>query len=318
MMTGMSGMTVRIGHLSTFYHTAVLLMARGGVPSRLGAEVEWRLMGTGPAIMQAFSRGELDLAYIGLPPAIIGIERGIGVVCVAGGHIEGTVLAGKNCWRGFPELEDLGAVLRQFAGLKIGVPGTGSIHDIILKDGLERHGLTGKVEVVNYPWADLVTEAVVHEEVAAAFGTPALAVAIRRYAGGRVLYPPARLWPDNPSCGIIATRSLLDSRRPLVERFLRLHEAAAEVFRTDPAAAARDIAAHVGIIDQEFVLETLQVSPHYCAQLTGEYVASTLALAQALRRLGYIGRAVAEQEIFDRSLIDTIHPEPDHYHCYGR
>ena len=112
----MAGMTVRIGHLSTFYHTAVLLMARGTAPARLGAEVEWRLMGTGPAIMQAFGRGELDLAYIGLPPAIIGIERGVDVVCVAGGHIEGTVMAGKDRWRGFPELDDLGAVLRQFAG----------------------------------------------------------------------------------------------------------------------------------------------------------------------------------------------------------
>jgi len=316
-MIAMSDATVRIGHLSTFYHTAMLLMARGGAAARLGVEVEWHLMGTGPAIMQAFSRGELDLAYIGLPPAIIGIARGTGVVCVAGGHIEGTVLAGKSCWRGFPELDDLGGVLRQFAGLKIGVPGTGSIHDIILRDGLEQHDLTGHVEVVNYPWADLVTEAVVHDEVAAAIGTPALAVAIRRYAGGRILYPPAQLWPDNPSCGIVATRSFLDGRRPLLEKFLRLHEEATEVFRTDPAAAARDIAAHVGIIDPEFVLETLQVSPRYCAQLTREYVAATLSLSQALARLGSIGRALAEGEIFDRGLIDAIHPEPDHYRRDG-
>jgi NitT/TauT family transport system substrate-binding protein len=311
-------MIVRIGHLSTFYHTALLLMAHGGVPARLGAEVEWRLLGTGPAIMQAFERGELDLAYIGLPPAIIGIARGVDVVCVAGGHVEGTVLAGRSRWRGFPELDDLGAVLRQFAGLKIGVPGTGSIHDVILKDCLERHGLAGTVEVVNYPWADLVTEAVARDEVAAAFGTPALAVAIRSFAGGRILYPPSRLWPGNPSCGIVVTRAFLGEHRALVERFLEVHEEATAAFRAEPAAAARDIAAHVGIVDESFVLETLQVSPRYCAQLTGEYVAATLAFAAALRRLGYVGRDVAEHEIFDRSLIDTVHPEPDHYrHSHG-
>jgi len=311
----MAGMTVRIGHLSTFYHTAVLLMARGGVPERLGTDVEWQLMGTGPAIMQAFGRGELDLAYIGLPPAIIGIGRGVDVVCVAGGHIEGTVLAGKSRWRGHPELDDLGAVLRQLEGLKIGVPGTGSIHDVILRECLERHGLTGTVEVVNYPWADLVTEAVVRDEVAAACGTPALAVAIRRYADGRVLYPPSRLWPGNPSYGIVVTRPFLRDHRPLVERFLGLHEEATEAFRADPAGAAGEIAAHVGIIDADFVLETLQLSPRYCAQLTGEYVATTMAFAQTLRRLGYIGRDVTQHEIFDRTLIDAIHPGPDHYRC---
>lgn len=309
----MAGMTVRIGHLSTLYHTSLLLMARGTVPARLGVEVEWRLMGTGPAIIQAFGRGELDLAYIGLPPAIIGIARGVDVACVAGGHLEGTVMAGKDRWRGFPELDDLGAVLGQFAGAKIGVPGTGSIHDVILRDCLERHGLAGRVEVVNFPWADLVTEAVAREEVAAAFGTPALAVAIRRYAGGRILYPPARLWPGNPSCGIVVSRAFHADHRPLVEQFLRLHEEATAVFRADPAAAARDIAAHVGIVEADFVLETLAVSPRYCAQLSGEYVAATMAFAGALRRLGYISRDVTEREIFDRTPIDTIHPEPDHY-----
>jgi len=114
---------IRIGHLSTFYHTAVLLMARQDLTARLGADIEWQLFGTGPAIMKAFARGALDLAYIGLPPAIIGMEKGIDVVCIAGGHMEGTVMAGKAQWQGFPELQDPGAVLRQFAGKKIGVPG---------------------------------------------------------------------------------------------------------------------------------------------------------------------------------------------------
>lgn len=311
-------MNVRIGHLSTFYHTALLLMARGAVPARLGAGVDWRLFGTGPAILQAFGGGELDLAFVGLPPAIIGIERGVDVVCVAGGHVEGTVMAGKDRWRGFPQLDDLSAVLRQFFGARIGVPGTGSIHDVILRDCLERHACAGEIEVVNFPWADLVTEAVANEEVAAAFGTPALAVAIRRFAGGRVLYPPSLLWPANPSCGILVARPFLEERRPLVEGFLALHEEATEAFRSDPAAAAREIAAHVGVVDEQFVLETLQVSPRYCAQLTPEFVAATMAFARTLRRLGYVRREVAEREIFDRTLIDRLHPEPAHYHLEGR
>lgn len=308
-------MPLRIGHLSTFYHTAILLMAQKDLAARLGAEADWRLFGTGPAIMQAFARGELDLAYIGLPPAIIGIAAGTPAVCVAGGHMEGTVIAGAGGWKGLPELADAAAVLRQFRGHRIGVPGKGSIHDVILRDLLDREGLAGAVEVSNYPWADLVTDAVAQGAVSAAVGTPALAVAVRRFAGGRVLVPPALLWPHNPSYGIVADRRFLDSSREQVKRFLLLHEEASAALRSDPAQCAGTIAAHVGVIDADFVLETLQVSPRYCAQLTGEYITSTMRFMPVMVRLGYLSRELREEEVFDRTLIEEVHPEPDHYHA---
>lgn len=306
-------MKIRIGHLSTFYHTAILLMAEGDTDARLGAEIEWKLMGTGPAIMKAFSRDELDLAYIGLPPAIIGMDQGIRVICVAGGHVEGTVMAGKAQWTGFPETGDLGMILRQFRGRKIGVPGKGSIHDVILKDCIEQHGLEREIEIVNYPWADLVTEAVVKDEVSAAVGTPALAVAIKRFAAGRVLYPPSRLWPNNPSCGIIVDTGYLARETTRVERFLRLHEEATEFIRRRPAEAARLIADYVGIVDERFVLDTLMISPKYCAQLTDGYVSATMKFVTVLKKLGYIGSDIAQGKIFYFDLIARIHPGREHY-----
>lgn len=306
-------MKIRIGHLSTFYHTAILLMAADDTTAKLGAEIEWRLMGTGPAIVQAFSKGELDMAYIGLPPAIIGIAKGVPVLCIAGGHMEGTVMAGKSGWRGFPEAEDLGEILGQFRGLRIGVPGRGSIHDVILRDALERRGLGGSIEIVNYPWADLVTEAIVRDEVSAAVGTPALAAAIKRFAGGRVLYPPAKLWPDNPSYGIIVHRDFLAKEEQAVERFLKLHEEATAFIRQYPKAASQLIAGHVGVIDAVFVMDALKISPKYCAQLTDRYVAATMKFVPVLQKLGYIQSGPSESQIFFRDLVRKIHPGPDHY-----
>lgn len=307
-------MTIRIGHLSTFYHTALLLMARPDLEERLGAPAAWTLFGTGPAIMQAFGRGELDLAYVGLPPAIIGMNQGMDVRCVAGGHMEGTVLAGKARWKGFPELPDLAAVLGQFSGAVIGVPGRGSIHDVILRHAIAAAGLEGAVQVRNYPWADMVTEAMARDEVAAAIGTPALAVAISRFAGGKILFPAARLCPHNPSYGIVVSRKFLLQSRPRVARFLRLHEEASALLRNDPAAAAKDIAAAVGVVDADFVLETLGVSPRYCAQLSDDYIASTMGFVRTLQVLGYIRRELTREEIFDQSVINEVHPEADHYH----
>ncbi len=304
---------IRIGHLSTFYHTAILLMAQGDADTRLGATIEWKLMGTGPAIMKAFQQNELDLAYVGLPPAIIGMSKGINVVCVAGGHMEGTVLAGGPQAAGFPEISDLGVILRQFQGLAIGVPGTGSIHDVILRDCLEQHGLHNQIKVLNYPWSDQVTEAMVSHEVAAAVGTPALAVAINRFAGGRILYPPSRLWPNNPSYGIAAERGFLRREREIVERFLVLHEEATAFIRQEPRQAARLIADFVSVVDEQFVLETLAVSPKYCAGLTHDYITSAMKFVPVLRKLGYIQQDIVEDRVFSLELINRVHPGKDHY-----
>src|SRR5512147_541657 len=306
-------MTIRIGHLSTFYHTAILLQARGDASALLGSPVDWRLMGTGPAIMQAFQRGELDLAYIGLPPAIIGMDQGVDVACVAGGHMEGTVMAGKDPWKGHPGAGDLGTVLKQFRGRKIGVPGKGSIHDVILKACIEQYGLEGEVTIVNYPWADMVTEAVVKDEVAAAVGTPALAVAIKRFAGGKVLWPAAGFWPNNPSYGIVADRGFLAREQNRVMKFLELHEEAAAFIRKEPAKASRMIADFVAVVDQQFVLDTLMISPKYCAKLTEDYIASTMRFVPVLKKLGYIKSDIGRDRIFSTGLIDRVHPEKDHY-----
>jgi len=291
----------------------MLLMAEGTLGEKIGARVEWKLFGTGPAIVDAFEKGELDLAYIGLPPAIIGMARGVGIKCIAGGHIEGTVVCGRTGDRGFPEIDDPGAVLRQFSGLKIGVPGNGSIHDVILTDCLYRFGLNAFVEVVHFPWADAIIEAMVKGEISAAIGTPALAVALERYAGGKILYPPDKLWPYNPSYGIVAHNRLTGRRRELVEAFLIAHEDAASRIRNSPEEAAAIISEYVGFIDKTFVLDTLKVSPKYCAQLSDEYISATMDFAVVLRKLGYITRNVLREEIFDTSFIRAVHPPGDHY-----
>ncbi len=306
-------MLLRIGHLSTFYHTAMLLMADKGLCSEIDAAIEWKLFGTGPAIVNALEKREIDLAYIGLPPAIIGIERGVPIVCIAGGHMEGTVVCGKAQYKGYPEADSLQNILRQFMGMTIGVPGKGSIHDVILQDSLKKAGLAANVSVRNFPWADMAVEALIKDEVAAAFGTPALATAIKQYAGGKILYPPSRLWPHNPSYGIVADRPFLEANNALCGKFLAAHEKATSLLRNDPSQAAEVIASHVGFIEPAFVIETLQVSPKYCAALTDEYIASTTDFVKAMKELGFIRRLLEPAEIFDRSLISRIHPEKHHY-----
>ena len=306
-------LSLRIGHLSTFYHTAPLLIGMDDLPRSLGCEVAWRLFGTGPAIVEAFERSELDLAYIGLPPAMIGMDRGVDIKCIAGGHIEGTIIAGLGNCIAYPEAPSLEAVLEQFHGRVIGVPGKGSIHDVILSDCMKKFDLAGKVEIINFAWADEIVDAMAVGQVQGAFGTPALAIAAGRYAGGRLLYPPELLWPDNPSYGIVARTEFIRTQGDLAMRFLALHEEAAGVFRDTPELAAEKIAGMVGLVDSAYVLDAIGVSPKYCAQLTDGYIACTMRFAEAMQGLGYLENSISVERVFDRTLIEKVHPPGDHY-----
>lgn len=306
-------MKLRIGYLSTFYHTSVLMMARGMLTGDTGLEAEWKLFGTGPAIVDAFRKRELDLAYIGLPPAVIGIDTGVTIRCIAGGHMEGTVISGQERFRGYPETGSPEEIVRQFTGHTIGVPGKGSIHDVILNNVLSQYRLTDSIMVKNFQWADQVLEAMHEGEVSAAFGTPALAAAVKHFLKGKILLPPSMLWPNNPSYGILAEETFLEQERAAAEEFLVLHEETASFLRNRPEEAAGIIAESVGVVDKELVLDTLSISPRYCACLSDEYIASTMQFVKVLKSLGYIQRDISSDEIFNTELIRKVHPEGGHY-----
>jgi NitT/TauT family transport system substrate-binding protein len=301
---------VRIGHLSTMYHTAFLLQ---GTPllREQGLAATWTLFPSGPDIIDAMRGGQIDLAYIGLPPVIIGISRGLPLTCIAGGHIEGTVMVAGSPVRSLDDCSGMGEFLAQFPGQAIGTPPKGSIHDVIVRELLREHGITGTV-VRNYPWADFLPDALTDGEIAAAAGTPALAVTARRYGAARIVVWPDQLWPFNPSYGIVVMRRLL-SERGILLRFLTAHERACEMIRNTPRDCARIFARTTGMADADFVMETYLISPKYCAALPPEFISSAMKFVNALLTLGYISRDIPEQEVFDRSLIEEVHPGPHHY-----
>jgi NitT/TauT family transport system substrate-binding protein len=310
----MTNKKLRIGHLSTFYHTSFILMGTRWLEDKLDLTVKWSMFGGGPAIVDAFSRGEVDIGYIGLPPVMIGIDRGVPIICVGGGHMEGTVMIGPP---GCRTLEDVGgdmaSVLEQFRGGTIGCPPSGSIHDVIIHNLLEEHDLGRSVEVRNFPWADFIPDALADGQLDAAIGTPPLSVAAARVWGAKVVVPPSKLWPFNPSYGIIVSHELLRDRRGMVEDFLRLHEDASNLIRDEPGRAARIVSEYVEVVDSDFIMQTYQVSPRYCASLPREYIDSTMAFVPVLRTLGYVENELYENDVFDRTVIEKVHPGEHHY-----
>ncbi len=305
-------MRLRIGHLSTAYHTSLILMGTRRIEEKMGVEPAWKLFGGGPGVVEALSLGDVDMGYVGLPPAMMGIDAGAPIKCVAGGHVEGTVMIGGKDLKSLEESGDFGETLLQFEGKAIGVPPKGSIHDVIIRELLEKTGLRDEVEVKNFEWADFIPGAMERGELDAAIGTPSLAAMVLRSLEAKIVIPASMLWPNNPSYGIIVREELMEDR-DMIEGFLKLHEEASSLMRMHPKKAAGIASRIMGWVDEDFVLQVYEISPKYCASLSDEFVASTLAFVPVLKKLGYISRALTEDDIFDSRFVEGVHPEAPHY-----
>jgi NitT/TauT family transport system substrate-binding protein len=250
---------------------------------------------------------------------MIGISRGIPITCVAGGHIEGTVMVGKSGFASFQELGgDLSATLSQFKGRSIGCPKRGSIHDIIIRHYLSEYGLQEAVDVKNFDCAEFIADAMQRGDVEAGVATPCLIPYLKfffsLYFTAKVLAPPYKLWPSNPSYGIFVRSDLAREEPETIEGFLETHEAATAYVRSQPEQAARIVAGVMEIVDEAYVTEAYKISPRYCAALPNEYISSTLGFVPVLRSLGYLKQELTQEEIFDLRFLKRIHPEPAHYH----
>jgi len=288
-------------------------METGWIKKKMRVEPEWNLFPTGPAMIKAFAKQELDVGYIGLPPAMIAMDRGISLKCIAGGHMEGTILTAAGKIKTYEDIGSIKGSLEQFKGKTVGTPSKGSIHDVIIRALLEDAGLQQAVTVRNYDWADLVLMALESGEVQAAVGTPALAVLTFQLLGAKIILPPQMTWPHNPSYGIVAAKGTIERDSELLRGFLILHEKACNLMREKPLTAARLVAEAVKIMDEKFILQVYKVSPKYCASLPPEYTASSMAFVPVLQRMGYINKALTEQDVFHKKLIESVHDQPPHY-----
>ena len=299
---------ITIGHLSTTYHTNFLLMNDKDFKEEINKTISWKLFGTGPAIVEAFTRGELDIGYMGLPPAIIGFDKGAPIKCVAGGHVEGTIMISTSEYKPISTLnENIGEVLTQFKGKKIGTPSRGSIHDVIINYYLENCGLKDEIELRNYKQAELIALDMQRGILDAGVGTPALAVYAETLLDSRLIIPANFLIPNNPSYGIFFSENLTQNNPEVGKIFLKHHKKASKMLRESKERAVNLICKSMNVLhnNKEYVKDVLDISPKYCIALSNDYLESTQFFVNILYELGYIQRKfnVEERYISGRSRI---------------
>jgi len=289
-------------------------MGEKGLEKDFNKELRWKLFGTGPAMIKAFQNKKLDIGYMGLPPAIIGIDKEVSIKCVAGGHVEGTIMIANKGYKTMASLDnDISEVFSQFKGHAIGVPSKGSIHDVILNFYLKKYGLINEIEVKHYKQAEFIAIDMKKGILEGGVGTPALAVFSSTIFDSHLIIPPECLWKDNPSYGIFFHEDIIENEPEIVMKFLHHNKEASLILRESPSKAANIISKTFEILTEKYVSDVLKISPKYCIALSDGYIKSTMEFVRTLKDLGYIKKALKIKDIFDLAFVKKVHPEPEHY-----
>jgi NitT/TauT family transport system substrate-binding protein len=127
-----SGQTVRLAQQYGMQYAPVYVaQALGLIEARLpGVTLEWTKLGGGSAINEALIAGRLDAAFMGIPPALIAIDKGVDYRIASGICVPPAELMVR---------QDAAASLSDLtADDRIAVPGIGSIQHIMLSIAAER------------------------------------------------------------------------------------------------------------------------------------------------------------------------------------
>ena len=310
----MSNEELRIGHLSTAYHTNYILMNDKKFLNVFENKVCWELFGTGPLMIEAFEKRLLDIGYLGLPPAIIGIDQGIPIKCVAGGHIEGTIMISNDKYKPYNKNKNnLNEILIQFIGKRIGVPSKGSIHDVILRYYLNKFDLHDKIKIKNYPHAEFIALDIEKGLLDAGVGTPSLAVFSSTIFKSKIIIPPNKLWAYNPSYGILISEKYLDEKPEMVIKFLEYHKKASYLLNEHPMDAAKLISNSFRMLSPDYIKSIIDISPKYCISLPHSLIKSTMKFVKLLYNMNYIKKEHEIEDIFNFNYVKKVHPEKEHY-----
>ncbi|MHA1148598.1 MAG: ABC transporter substrate-binding protein [Promethearchaeota archaeon] len=305
---------LRIGHLSTGYHTNFILIHDKKFIQSFKQGIDWKLYGTGPEMIQAFKNGDLDGGYLGLPPGIIGIDQKVTIKCVASGHIEGTVMISSKKYKRLEKQENsLKKLLEQFKGKTIGVTSKGSIHDVILNHYINKINLQDEIKIHHYNQAEFIAIDLMKGGLDAGVGTPALSAFSNSLMKTQIIIPPDKLWPFNPSYGIFFREELIKTQPQDILKFLKGHKKACFLLRKNPKKASEIIASSFDIIPASYFYEIIRISPKYCITLSDDYIRSTILFIKELFKSGYILREYKRDEIFYDEFVHQIHPEKQHF-----
>ena len=230
---------------------------------------------TGMALASALARGDIEVAYMCLVPAInVYANAGVPIKIVAGTHRAGYGLVVNP--DKIKTVEDL-----EKPDVRIGCVREGGAVDVLLQRtidryGLDRNGVLSRVRRMNPPKQVLAIQT---GQLDAAF-LPEQWATMAEDLGFRMLLTSQDVWPDMQGSVLVVKEELIEEHPEIVNRLVKTSQKATDWINQHPDEAAAIMARQLSVTGQT-------VLPAKAADVAAKFEITPEVLLRSMGRLEY-------------------------------
>ncbi|MDZ7701225.1 MAG: ABC transporter substrate-binding protein [Halobacteriales archaeon] len=294
------------------------VMQEEGYYDELAATVDAKQFSNGPAIVQAYASGELDVALFGVVPAMIVIDKGIAAKVVAANIEEAMAIMTHEEFRAhWDGADDAKGAFRSWADAK-GRPFTfatfppGSVPDILLRYWLvDTHGIDpdgfDAVEIKGPGGANAVFSALAS---GSADGTSIMEWVPTKVAQNglpfEILATAGEFMPGQPAAVTLMNDDIRGTE--VATQFVRQHQRATAFINANPDEAAQDAVSVIGQNSLEATTARQALDSPMANFITDPHAieGGTAIFADFAHRFEKTGEELSIDQIFDFSVYDGL------------
>jgi NitT/TauT family transport system substrate-binding protein len=211
----------------------------------------------GPAIVQALLAGQLDVAYLGIGPAMVARAKGADIKVVASNIVEQISMVALGSLSPYFDNGDANTAFTRFKADKgrnavISTFPRGSVPETVLQYwlqnqlGMSRDEIKQNIDII-YQGAAQVQQALMTEAVdGAAILEPVVSIISDRKSDAKVVASGSGMFPHQPGAVLVVRESLINQNPELVKALVKAHIAATKQLRDDPEEAVKAVGKYVG------------------------------------------------------------------------
>ena len=299
-----------VAHMPIYPDLQWYVMEAEGYFSDIDADVVGQEFTDGPAIVQAFGGGDIDIAMFGIVPAMIVIDREIPAQVTAANIREPMgIMAEQSLHEDF---EAHGGEAFAMWEAEHGQPfrfGTfpqGSVPDVLLRFWLQDIGVVPDedVEIIEINGASAVWQAIANDEIdGTSIMEPVPTIAEAEDSSVTMLRTAADILPGQPAAVTLMSDTVRES--PVAAQFLEQHVRATEFIDANPDETAQHVESGIGMpVDRarralDSPLSNFITDP-------SEIVDATQVFAEFAAENDQISEQLTTEQIFDRSVYDSL------------
>jgi NitT/TauT family transport system substrate-binding protein len=308
-MGGGGADSLAVAYMPIFPDLQYFVMESEGYFEAVDATIEGNEFTDGPAIVQAYGSGELDVAMFGIVPSMIVIDRGIPAKVTAANIKEPmAIMAHEDLQAMWADHgADAFSVWREEKGRKFrfGTFPQGSVPDVLLRYWLEQEGVDAStVDIIEINGANAVWQAIANGEVdGASIMEPVPTRAAEENVPVGTFRTAAEIMPGQPAAVTLMSDSVRGT--PVATQFLEQHVRATEFIRNEPEATADIVESGIGMpADQALSalqgpLSNFVTDPH-------EIENGTEIFSRFASENGQIDERLTLEQIFDFSVYENL------------